>query len=150
MEIYNSYGLAQKVLKEFFSDTPHSDEVSFDELVRVTGRTAKTEAANRQYISNKLSILRSYNLIDTIYVTDGRRKVSSIKLTPEGMKAIGRSSEGLTDNTIIQEPETYMGGRDITLESVLRDVKVLRKQLPSFSVELIIKPKEDSKKISIQ
>jgi hypothetical protein len=151
MAMYKSYNLATNILKKFYSDTPNFNEVTFDEMVRVYGRTSKTEASNRQYISNKLSILRSYDMIDTDYITDGRKKVNKIILKAEGKKALGRQ----TNSTQSANPQLIHGvpgyvSREVTLESVLRDVKVLRKQLPSFNVELKVEPKEDSRQIPIR
>jgi hypothetical protein len=122
---------ADNTLKMFYSRTM-DDEITVDYIFDVCGRDLRQKSKNAAWLSNKLSTLRLHDYIKTNYSVGDRKRVSSIVLTDKGRQALGRAT------TIHVADEK----RDVTPESVLNDIKVLRQQNPSFDIIFEMKPKE--------
>lgn len=138
---------AINTLRRFFAGSPDSDEVAVADIFRLTGRNMSQEKKNRDWLANKLSTMRSYDLIDTVYAYEGRRKVDKIKLTILGKRALGRiPSDQLPrgDDLILPPDINPPADRNVSLETVYRDVKILKKQLPSFNVIFKLEPKDEA------
>lgn len=134
---------ADNALKTFYAGT-ESDVVSVADIYKATGRDLRAKAKNSAWLSNKLATLRRYEYVDTTYSSVGRRKVASIKLTDAGRNALGRTTSTNTQKpmqaTLINDDSEH--DNKVTPETVLRDVNILKKQLPSFNVVFKIEPKE--------
>jgi hypothetical protein len=138
-----SRSAATATLKRFFGDNPHSEELTYDDIMKATGRDNNDRDKNMAWLSNKWPTLKHYEFIRVDYsFNDGPRKFEKVVLLPEGRRALGRSetSSKPIQSSLLSATDT----KQVTPESVLQDVKALRQQLPSFEITFDIKPKDNA------
>lgn len=128
-----TYVSAIETLKKFYKDTS-SDIATLGEIYQAWGRDLSDPEKNKQWVANKLTHLKHYDLVVPIYSFGRRRELSKIQLTEEGKKVLGRVES--SSNKAIPQSNT------VTPETVLRDVKILQDQLPNFNIIFRIEPKE--------
>ncbi len=132
---YISYDSAVATLRDFFSISPDTDIVSLQQIFVATGRDLSKATLNKQWLSNKLTHLKHYQLVTPVY-SQGRRKVlDKIQITQDGKKALGRDIEA-TDGTV------SFGARQITLESIAQDIEVFESLNPSILLDLNVRIKK--------
>jgi len=134
MASYNQNS-ATNTLKRFFAQSPESDEVTLQDIWRATGRTHYDEPANLAWLYNKMSLLRYYNLIDTKYKMDGRKKIDRLALTLEGKRILGRVTGGDKSQAPVGRPSS----RVVTLQAIAEDIDEFMRQNPSIRLDLDIK-----------
>lgn len=130
-------------LKRFFADTPvSSDVVSLEGIFAATKRNSHTLNQNRLWLANKLTSMRDYNLIERQYTVEGgKKKLTGLKLTHDGKKALGRDMPMLAEKVVAPLAAHASQPEEVTLETVYRAVRVLREKMPSFDIIFDIKPK---------
>lgn len=132
-----SRNVAVNTLKRFFAEKPNSNELGYDDIINATKRTGYARKKNMAWLSNKWPSLKYYEFIRIDYeYGDGPKKFGKIVLLPEGRRALGRQ-ETQTQTSLIAS-----NSDEVTPETVLRDVKVLREKYPSFEVVFDFRPKD--------
>lgn len=137
-------GAAVSNLDTMFGD---SDSVGVNRVFLAYHRTLAEESKNKLWLANKLAAMKDYDFIIRRYATQGgKRRLVGLTLTEKGKKALGRNPEPVhatTTTTTTVPPTPAAPAQEVTPETVLKAVKQLRKQLPSFEVVFEIKPKDE-------
>jgi hypothetical protein len=132
-----SRSVAVNTLKRFFSEKPNVNELTYNDIVSATKRTEYDREKNMAWLSNKWPTLKHYEFIRVEYeYGDGPKKFGKIILLPEGKRALGRQEERVQTSLISSHTN------EVTPETVLRDVKLLRERYPSFEVIFDFRPKD--------
>lgn len=138
---YISYDSAVATLKDFFSISPDTDIVSLQQIYIATGRDLSKPALNKAWLSNKLTHLKHYQLVSPVYSQGRRRVLDKIQLTADGKKALGRDIEG------VGESMADYGPRQISLESIARDIEEFERFNPSIQLDLNVRIKKHNRGI---
>jgi hypothetical protein len=137
---YVSLTAATETLRVFFPSYPSSGDVaSLREIYMAAGRDLDQAEQNKNWVGNKLTHLKYHDLVKPLYAySDDRRKVlDRIQLTKRGRDALAgpapeESPKGGEDE-----------GREVTLESIAKDIKLFEKLNPSIALDLSIKVRKD-------
>jgi len=126
---YISYKAAVEALRSLFEDSAITVR-TVDEIFEVTGRSLNSSEQNRKWLTNRLTDLKHYDLVKPLY-TEGTPKIlAQVQLTQEGRHALETSSS----NEL---------GRNVSLESIARDIKEFEKQNPSICIDFSVSVKRD-------
>lgn len=128
---------ARDNLRNFFSRNPSDNTISVNEIFVATGRAHLDDELNRSWLSNKLTPLRQYNLVNTIYSHDGKKGLDKIQLTVQGKRALGR----ISDHPAL-ELDATLHKQNISIAQVQEAVRALRKKYPEFEVVFTMKLRE--------
>lgn len=105
-----------------------SDTFTLDEIFRTAGRNLSQPAENKRWLINRLTPLKQYGLVESLYTSEQPKMLVGVRITPVGKEAL-ESSENETS-----EPPA----RPISLESVVQIVREFQKQNPSAKVEFLV------------
>jgi len=121
---YITYDTATRYLAEWFKG---KDELTLDELWKAVDRVDKDDEANNTWLTNKMTHLRHYKLVENILSGGRPNRRVGIKLTQQGKNAVATSrSEPLSEN--ISPPKDDI---DEIISEVQRLILILEEQLPS-------------------
>lgn len=122
---------ATEYLRKFYSGTS-SDVVSLREIFIAYKLDLSKEKNNRIWIGNKLTYLKEHNLVKPIYDgTKGNSPLSALKLTDEGRRALGRTSEVLIKKSPTANNVKHNG---ITLDEVVKAMPRIKQENPEFEI----------------
>ncbi len=129
---YVTLSTAKKYIKTLFPDYPRVSEVSLKEAYKATGREDKDDEANKSWLTNRMTHLRHYGLVESVYSDDSPAKFIGVRLTQEGRKALDSFSANGVD-----------GSREVTLETIARDLREYERTHPSIELNLDVKIKRE-------
>lgn len=126
-----SYKAAVEALSSIFSD-PMQDTWSPAEIYQLVGRDMTRAEQNKRWLQNRLTPLKDYGFVKSIYSKSQPKTLDKIQLTQEG-------------KTALQNASNSVPSREVTLESIARDIREFERQNPSIIVEFrtILKRKSE-------
>lgn len=128
-------------LRKFFSAQSGTNEVTPDEVYAIYKRTDLDPALNRNWLSNKMTALYYYSLIEPVYsYNDGVRRLKSMRLTAEGVKSLNRTTSSPAPKEE-SAPHTSIP-KSTTMADVAKVVKDFRDSNPEYEVVFDIKLRE--------
>ena len=131
---------AVRILKGFFPNK--EPEVSVDFIFRNFGREKRKRDVNMIWLSNKLPLLRRYELVDSLYSYEGRKRLSGLKLTPGGQKALGLTEEKTNISPATME-RSISGNKELSIDEIMDWVSKKRREHPQWKIVFnIFQPEE--------
>ena len=129
---YITLSTAKKYLDKFFPEYPRINELTLDEAYKAYGRSGKKSDSNKTWLTNVMTHLRHYGLAESRYSDDSPARFIGIRLTQEGRKALdGRLNTNGSDR------------KDVTLETIAKDIKEFERLNPSIKLDLGVKIREE-------
>lgn len=119
---YISREAALEALKKLFT-SPDKEILTINEVFLSVGRDLNRIEQNKKWLTNRLTDLKHYNFVESVYTDTQPKMLDKIRLLPAGKKAL--------EDMLRSQPT-----RNITLESIARDVQEFQKQNPSILVQL--------------
>lgn len=139
---------ATRIIKRLFSNT-NEDAITLEEAFRAWGRhNPENIEIHKSWLSNVMHHLKYHNLIVPSYTFgDGPRKLTKIRLTLEGKRALGRI-QNYTDNNASDEelkeikptPSIFSS---ISISDVMKIVAKLRTDNPEYDITFDVKLKSN-------
>jgi hypothetical protein len=136
---YISQTAAVENLRRLFAASPNADQLSLEELFIASGREREDPQTNRNWLANKMTQLKYYNLIKSVYKYGQRKELVALQLTIKGKKALGRLTDGAADGQQLVELGLNHG---INTLDVANAVRSFRDNYPEFEVIFDIKLKK--------
>jgi hypothetical protein len=104
------------------------EEVTLAEVYQVSNRENKDEEVNRLWVTNKLTHLKHYGLVEPIY-TEGRpNRLIGVRITSEGKKAIQLPSPSSHTAGSVAVKNNEIGP---LIRQMRENTKILKQILPS-------------------
>lgn len=141
---------AEENAKLFFKNTA-ANEVPIEEVYVAADRMGYTDEQNRTWLGNKLWAMGPYNLVKRNYgVRKGKKRLKSLSLTDDGLKALGRDKAQGSFQTVLPVNQAKTvdavavitdanGTRYVTLQYVTDVVDEFNRQNPSWEIEIVPK-----------
>jgi hypothetical protein len=139
---------AGETLGRFFASTT-SDEISLEGIYEAAGRAHIDEHTNRNWLNTKMNQLKHHNLITTVQTFDKdskRHKLTGIRLTLAGKRAIGRVGADYTE-PVHRLPSaaavnTSIALNELTVDQILMAVPLINERLAAFKLKVTLEDKE--------
>lgn len=140
---------AERILKGFFVSNPRAENVSVEEIYRVSRRDPEREKTNRSWLGNILSSLKYYDLVKPVYSYRGARKLSGLQLTDKGKEVVHPpedQEEAIAGVYSPYSPVNYgvsVFEDKLSPQDLLNYVQTFRRQNPGLEVTFGIRVKDE-------
>jgi len=125
-----AYSAAVEALKNIFSD-PRKDILTPQDIYLVVGRNLSQHEQNKKWLQNRLTPLKYYGLVESIY-KGPNKMVDSVRLTLEGKEALAS-----------QATASKVNAPEVKLEAIVRDIGAFEKQNPSLQIQFVVTRREE-------
>jgi hypothetical protein len=123
---------AVEALGTIFND-PEVDTLTPQDIFQRVGRDRGNADQNKKWLRNRLTPLKYYGLVETVYKLPGKT-VDKIRLTPEGKKV-------LEEHATTNQPSA----REVQLESIVQDIKEFERQNPSLKIQFTVTRRDEDR-----
>ncbi|HET7638916.1 MAG TPA: hypothetical protein VFK47_09280 [Ktedonobacteraceae bacterium] len=126
---YITLSTAIDTTKAFFQGR---EEVTLEDVYRAMGRDNKADEVNRSWITNRLTHLKHYGLVEPVYTKGRPSRLIGIRLTEQGKRAIKQVA--LNEHSAVSDMPNVVGDTtevDTLIRSVRASIAVLEKKLPA-------------------
>lgn len=130
---------AAQTIQSWFSSNPEVDELSVSKIYALEGRDPNRKS-DKRWLTNKLSAMRDHDLFEKHYEKNrsGTKVLAKITLTANGREIVSSLEHDMT-----APHKQVVTGSEITPDTVLRDIRILRRKMPLWNVIFELRPKEE-------
>lgn len=117
---------ATKALRSLFGDGAQ-ETLTLEEVFLKAGRDMTKATQNTRWLQSKLTDLRYYGLVRSVYSSMYRRRLQAITLTERGKFELSR-----------MPASNYSNNRGVTLDSLAESIRWFRRQNPTIEVHFSV------------